>query len=218
MKRKLAVDAARQKERESAAERYKERKAVEALSTGVSSLPSNNLPLSDRQHNQIASLSARPGAGVTQSDIAHSIGCAQSTVSRSIRGVTYSSGNPVGRPRLTTPFEREEVRKVSRRDPFGRLKNQKPKKKQAPTPVELEQATQPPLAGQVVTQPTRPGRRTQKEANNSILAEVGRPELPGWEELEAQGREFRALEQAQALRSEDDLSDSDLEGEIWGFT
>ena len=95
VKRKLVVDAARQKKRESAAERYKERKAVEALSTSVTSLASNNMPLSDRQHSQIASLSARPG--VTQSDIARSIGCAQSTVSRSVRGVTYSTGNPVGR-------------------------------------------------------------------------------------------------------------------------
>ena len=63
------------------------------------------------------------------------------------------------------------------------------------------------------------GPRTRREeANNSILAEVGRPELPGWEELQAQGREFRELEQAQALRSEDDLSDSDLEGEMRGYT
>ena len=120
-KRKSVVDAAREKARERAAERYHERKAVEVLSTGVTSLPNNNLPLSDRQHQQIALLSARPGPGVTQSNIARSIGCAQSTVSRSVRGVTYSTGNPVGRPRLTTEFEREEIRKISRRDPYGRL-------------------------------------------------------------------------------------------------
>ena len=50
-------------------------------------------------------------------------GCSQATVSRLVRGVDQKTGNPVGRPMLTTRADRDLVRDLKDADPFGRHKD-----------------------------------------------------------------------------------------------
>ena len=50
-------------------------------------------------------------------------GCAPATVYRILRGVDQKTGNPVGRPMLTTRADRDLVRDLKDADPFGRHKD-----------------------------------------------------------------------------------------------
>ena len=50
-------------------------------------------------------------------------GCSQATVSRIVHGVDQKTGNPVGRPMLTTRKDRDLVRDLKDADPFGRHKD-----------------------------------------------------------------------------------------------
>ena len=99
-------------------------KRAAATLADVSAAPSleiQRMPLADRQHATISLLDAR--GKHTQEEIGQAVGCAQSTVSRSLSGKTYSSSKPIGRPMETTLEDREAVRALKRLDPHGRLKD-----------------------------------------------------------------------------------------------
>ena len=64
---------------------------------------------------------ATPGRSQWMLSLEH--GCSQATVSRILRGVDQKTGNPVGRPMLTTRADRDLVRDLKNADPFGRHKD-----------------------------------------------------------------------------------------------
>ena len=83
--------------------------------------PRNHLKKGPAVAEQVLALSARGGG--TQLEMAYKTGCSQSTVSRLLSGKRRRTGNPMGRPMVTTLAERELVRTIARADPSGRCKD-----------------------------------------------------------------------------------------------
>ena len=71
----------------------------------------------------VEQLLARATSGRSQWMLALEHGCSQATVSRIVRGVDQKTGNPVGRPMLTTRADRDLVRDLKDADPFARHKD-----------------------------------------------------------------------------------------------
>ena len=80
--------------------------------------PGNPLKKGLALAEQVLALHARGGG--TQTEIAYKAGCSQSTVSTILSGTRRTTGNPMGRPMVTTLEERELVRTIVREDPCGR--------------------------------------------------------------------------------------------------
>ena len=83
--------------------------------------PRIGLPKSEAQRAMIRALHAR--GGVSQLRIAWLTGCSETTVSRVLRGVSGTTGKPRGRPMVTTREERDQLRGMQSKDPFGRYKD-----------------------------------------------------------------------------------------------
>jgi len=71
----------------------------------------------------VEQLLARATSGRSQWMLSLEHGCSQATVSRLVRGIDQKTGNPVGRPMLTTRADRDLVRDLKDADPFGRHKD-----------------------------------------------------------------------------------------------
>ena len=83
--------------------------------------PRIGLRKSEAQRAMIRALHER--GGVSQLRIAWLTGCSETTVSRVLRGVSGTTGKPRGRPMVTTRDERDQLRGIVAKDPYGRFKD-----------------------------------------------------------------------------------------------
>ena len=126
-KRKLANAEVNKKKYKKRREREVELGVIPDPETGEFRCPPSDLEFAPPRRGcgsfHVEQLLARATSGRSQWMLALEHGCSQATVSRLVRGVDQKTGNPVGRPMLTTRADRDLVRDLKDADPFGRHKD-----------------------------------------------------------------------------------------------